>query len=112
MPRVKRGTHRIKRRKNIMARTKGMMWGRKNRITLAKIAAVKAGAQAYVGRKLKKRDNRALSQIRINAAARELGTTYSRLIDGLKKRGIELNRPVLAQLAAEYPAAFAKLIKA
>jgi large subunit ribosomal protein L20 len=112
MPRVKRGTHRIKRRKNILARTKGMMWGRKSKITLAKVAATKAGVNAYVGRKLKKRDNRALQQVRINAAARELGTTYSKVIDSLKKRKIELDRKVLSQIAASYPAVFEKIVKA
>jgi large subunit ribosomal protein L20 len=109
MPRVKRGTHRIKRRKNILARTKGMMWGRKSKITLAKTAAIKAGDQAYKGRKLKKRDNRALMQIRINAAARENGTTYSKLINTLKKKNIALDRKVLSQIASDYPAVFAKL---
>lgn len=112
MPRVKRGTHRIKRRKNILARTKGMMWGRKNRITLAKVAAVKSGANAYRDRRLKKRDNRALAQVRINAAARMLGTSYSRIMGDLRKRNIALDRKVLAQLAAEYPALFEKLVKA
>ena len=112
MPRVKRGTHRIKRRKNILARTKGMMWGRKSKITLAKTAMTKAGRNAYVGRKLKKRDNRALQQVRINAAARLNGTTYSKLMGDLKKRKIELDRKVLSQLAAQHPAIFAKLVKA
>lgn len=112
MPRVKRGTHRIKRRKNILARTKGMMWGRKSKITLAKVAATKAGVQAYVGRKLKKRDNRALQQVRINAAAREIGTTYSKLMGALKTRKIELDRKVLSEIAAKYPAVFAKIAKA
>lgn len=112
MPRVKRGTHRIKRRKNILARTKGMMWGRKSRITLAKVAATKSGANAYRDRRLKKRDNRGLQQIRINAAARLLGTTYSRLMSDLKKRGVALDRKVLSQLAAEHPNVFAKIVKA
>ncbi len=112
MPRVKRGTHRIKRRKNILARTKGMMWGRKSKITLAKTAATKAGKNAYVGRKLKKRDNRALQQVRINAAARLNGTTYSKLMGDLKKRKIELDRKVLSQLAMQHPTVFAKLVKA
>lgn len=109
MPRVKRGTHRIKRRKNILARTKGMKWGRKNRITLAKVAAVKSGANAYRDRKLKKRNNRSLQQIRINAAARQLGTTYSKLVAELKKKKIGLDRKILAQLAATYPSVFEKL---
>jgi large subunit ribosomal protein L20 len=112
MPRVKRGTHRIKRRKNILARTKGMMWGRKNRITLAKVAATKSGANAYRDRRLKKRDNRGLQQIRINAAARLLGTSYSRVMGDLKKRGIILDRKVLSQLGAEHPEVFAKIVKA
>jgi len=112
MPRVKRGTHRIKRRKNILARTKGMMWGRKSKITLAKTAMTKSGRNAYVGRKLKKRDNRALQQVRINAAARLNGTTYSKLMGDLKKRKIELDRTGLSQLAASHPSVFAKLVKA
>lgn len=112
MPRVKRGTHRIKRRKNILARTKGMMWGRKSKLTLAKTAAVKAGANAYVGRKLKKRNNRALQQVRINAAARMNGTTFSKLIGDLHKRKVVLDRKVLAELAMTYPAVFAKVVKA
>ncbi len=112
MSRVKRGTHRVKRRKNILARTKGMMWGRKNRITLAKVAATKSGANAYRDRRLKKRDNRGLQQIRINAAVRLLGTTYSRFMSDLKKRGILLDRKVLSQLAAQHADVFAKILKA
>lgn len=112
MSRVKRGMHHIKRRKNILKRTKGMMWGRKSKITLAKTAATKAGANAYRDRKLKKRDNRALQQIRINAAAREQGTTFSKLMGNLKTRKIELDRKVLAEIAKDYPEVFAKLVKA
>lgn len=112
MPRVKRGTHRIKRRKNILARTKGMMWGRKSKITLAKVAATKAGLNAYRDRRLKKRDNRALQQMRINAAARLIGTTFSKLMGELKKRHIELDRKVLSEIANQYPDVFAKIAKA
>lgn len=112
MARVKRGTHHIKRRKNILKRTKGMMWGRKSKITLAKTAMTKAGANAYRDRKLKKRDNRALNQVRINAAAREIGTTFSKLMGDLKKRKIGLDRKVLAQIGRDYPAVFAKIVKA
>jgi large subunit ribosomal protein L20 len=110
MPRVKRGTHRIKRRKNILARTKGMMWGRKSKITLAKVAATKSGVNAYRDRKLKKRDNRALQTLRINAAARERGTSYSVLINNLKKKNIALDRKVLSQIAQQYPEVFTKII--
>lgn len=112
MARVKRGMHHIKRRKNILKRTKGMMWGRKSKITLAKTAMTKAGVNAYRDRKLKKRDNRALNQVRINAAAREIGTTFSKLMGDLKKRKIELDRKVLAQIGRDYPAVFAKIVKA
>jgi len=109
MPRVKRGVHHLKRRRNILARTKGMMWGRKSKLTLAKTAAAKAGVQAYVSRKLKKRVNRGLQQVRINAAAREVGTSFSKLMGALKKRQVTLDRKVLAQIAAAYPAVFKKI---
>ena len=89
-----------------------MMWGRKSKITLAKVAATKAGHNAYVGRKLKKRNNRALQQVRINAAARLNGTTFSKLMGDLKKRGIALDRKVLAELAMSYPEVFEKVVKA
>ncbi len=112
MPRVKRGTHATKRRRNILARTKGMMWGRKSKISLAKTAAVKAGVNAYVGRKLKKRNNRGLQQTRIGAAAKALGTSYSKLMGELKKRNIGLDRKALSEIARQYPAVFAKLVKA
>jgi len=112
MPRVKRGTQHVKRRKNILARTKGMMWGRKSQIKNAKTAAMKAGANAYVSRKLKKRVNRGLQSVRINAAARLHGTTYSKLIGDLKKRKIILNRLMLSRLAREYPDVFKKVIGA
>lgn len=104
--------HRIKRRKNILARTKGMMWGRKSKITLAKVASNKAGVQSYVSRKLKKRVNRGLMQVRINASARLVGTSFSKLMGDLKKRQILLDKKVLSQIAARHPEVFAKLAKA
>lgn len=111
MSRVKRGVHRSKRRHYILARTKGYMWGRKSKITVAKVAALKAGAYAYRDRRTRKRDFRALWNIRINAGARLHGITYSRLIAALKKQKISLDRKILATLAAEYPALFRKVIK-
>jgi large subunit ribosomal protein L20 len=111
MPRVKRGTHHIKRRKNILARTKGMMWGRKSKLTLAKTAMTKSGANAYRDRKLKKRDNRALQQVRISAAVRPLGMSYSKFMGELKKRKIELDRKVLSELGRDYPEVFTKVVK-
>ncbi|MBD3281439.1 50S ribosomal protein L20 [Candidatus Uhrbacteria bacterium] len=112
MPRVKRGTHHIKRRKNILARTKGMMWGRKSKLTQAKVAATKAGLHAFTDRKIKKRVNRGLQNIRINAAARKLDTTYSKLISQIKKKNIQLNRRILSQIAEKYPVVFEKIVKA
>ncbi len=112
MPRVKRGTSHVKRRKNVLKRTKGMMWGRKSKIKLAKTASVKAGAYAYVGRKLKKRNNRALMNTRINAAARAAGTTYAKLIASLKSKNIDLDRKVLSEIAMKHPEVFKKIIGA
>jgi len=111
MPRVKRGTHRIKRRKNILRRTKGFRWGRKSKITLAKTAATKAGAYAYRDRRQKKRDFRALWQIRISAAVRQYGLSYSRFMHGLAQKGIKLDRKALADLAATAPQVFAKIVE-
>jgi large subunit ribosomal protein L20 len=111
MPRVKRGTHHVKRRKNILKRTKGMMWGRKSKIKLAKTAAVKAGTYARTGRKLKKRTNRRLMNTRINAAAREAGTTYAKLVAALKTRKVDLDRKVLSEIAMHHPEVFRKIIE-
>lgn len=99
MARVKRGVQRTKKRRALLKETKGFMWGRKNLTKLAKTASTKAGARAFVGRKQRKRDFRSLWQIRINAASRENGISYSRFIDALKKAHVELDRKVLADLA-------------
>jgi large subunit ribosomal protein L20 len=112
MPRVKRGKSHLKRRKTLLGKTKGMMWGRKSKIKLAKTAAVKAGKNAYIGRKLKKRNMRSLWQVRIGAAARELGISYSRLVDALNKADIKLDRKILSQLAKDYPATFKAVVEA
>lgn len=111
MARVKRGKRHLKRRKNLLKLTKGYMWGRKSKIKLARVAALKAGVYAYRDRRKKKSEFRNLWNIRINAAAREHGMTYSRLIDALKKKGIRLDRKVLAQLALEYPKVFHAVLK-
>lgn len=87
------------------------MWGRKSKITLAKVAATKAGANSFVGRKLKKRNNRGLQQVRINAAARELGISFSKLMGELKKRNVGLDRKVLSEIAAKHPKTFEKIVK-
>ena len=111
MPRVKRGTQHTKRRKSLLSKTKGFKWGRKNKIRLAKTAVLKAGVYAFRDRRVKKRNFRRLWNLKINAGARLNGTTYSRLMDGLKKAGIELDRKVLAQLAEKHPKIFSKLVE-
>lgn len=111
MTRIKGGKLHSKRRRNILKYTKGYRWGRKNKIKLAKIAIRKAGQYAYNDRKIKKRANRGLWQIRINAAVREYGLNYSKFISSLKKKKIGLNRKVLAALADKYPPIFKKIVE-
>lgn len=111
MARVKRGTHHVKRRRNLLAKTKGMMWGRKSKIKLAKTASLKAGAYAYRDRRNKKRTFRRLWQVRINAAIRPLGMSYSKLIHALKEKNVSLDRKILATLAKDHPAIFEKIVK-
>jgi len=110
MPRVKRGVQHVKRRTNLRKRVKGYQAGRKNLIKQAKTAVLKAGAHSYMGRKKKKRDYRALWQIRISAATKEHGLSYSQFMGKLKKAGIALDRKVLAELAANHPKAFEVLV--
>lgn len=88
-----------------------MKWGRKSKIRLAKPAMLKAGAYAYRDRRNKKRDFRRLWAVRLNAAVRPLGLSYSRFIDGLKKAGVELDRKVLSGLAKDHPAVFEKIVE-
>jgi len=100
-----------KKRKNILARTKGMKWGRKSKVRLARVAALKAGVYAFRDRRAKKRDFRRLFAIRINAAVRPLGLSYSRFIDLLKKANVELDRKILSTLAKDHPATFEKVVE-
>ncbi|MBI2637158.1 MAG: 50S ribosomal protein L20 [Parcubacteria group bacterium] len=111
MPRVKRGMMHTKHRRNILKRTKGFGWGRKKLIKLAKTAATKAGAHAHRDRRVKKRTARALWQIKINAAARANGTVYSKLIAGLAKNKVEIDRKILANIAEHEPKVFAEIVK-
>lgn len=112
MTRVKRGIQHSKHRRNILKNTKGYMWGRKSKIKLAKTAVLKAGVNAYRDRRLKKRDNRGVWILRINAALREQGMTYSKFIDKMNKAGIVLDRKVLSDIAAKHPEIFKKIITA
>ena len=111
MPRVKRGKTHVAKRKRLFAQAKGFRWGRKNTIKLAKTAVIKAGVHAYRGRKEKKRTNPALWQIRINAAVRPHGLSYSKFINLLKKKNIGLDRKVLSELAAKHPSIFDKIVE-
>lgn len=110
MPRVKRGTSHVKKRRKLMRQVKGYKWGRKNLIRLAKTASTKAGAHAYRDRRKKKRDMRALWQIKINAFVREHDFSYSRFIDALKKADISLDRKILADLAVNNKKVLAGII--
>lgn len=112
MPRVKRGTQHVKRRKNLLAKVKGFSWGRKSKIRLARPAMLKAGMYAFRDRRAKKRTFRNLWTIKINAAVRELGLSYSVFIANLKKANVALDRKVLAQIAEKNPATFAKIVEA
>lgn len=110
-----RSTYRVasrERRKKILKQAKGFYGRRKSNLKLAKEAVDHAGQYSYAHRKDRKGLFRSLWTVRINAAARELGTTYSRLIAGLKKAGIELDRKILADLAFSDSAAFAKVVEA
>lgn len=112
MARVKRGTQHTKRRRNLLSKVKGYKWGRKSKIRLARPAMLKAGAYAYRDRRQKKRNFRKLWTTKINAAARLNDISYSRLIDGLKKANIALDRKVLATIGEKHPAVFTKIVEA
>ncbi|UCH47434.1 MAG: 50S ribosomal protein L20 [Betaproteobacteria bacterium] len=109
MPRVKRGVTARARHKKVLEQAKGYRGRRKNVYRVAKQAVMKAGQYAYRDRRAKKREFRALWIVRINAAAREFGMTYSTLINGLKKSAIEVDRKVLADLAVHDKAAFGQI---
>lgn len=111
MTRVKRGIVVKKRHKRLLKRTKGFWGQRKNVFRRAKETLLRAMAFAFTGRKLKKRDMRSLFISRINAAAAQHDISYSKLIYGLKKSHIEINRKMLSQIAIFEPGAFAQLAK-
>jgi large subunit ribosomal protein L20 len=109
MPRVKRGVTARARHKKILNLAKGYR-GRRNAVyRIAKEAVMKAGQYAYRDRRVKKREFRALWIARINAAARELGMSYSVFMNGLRKASIDIDRKVLADLAVHDKAAFGKI---
>ena len=109
MPRVKRGVPGAKRRKKVLKRAKGYFGGRSKLHSVATEAVDKADKYAYRDRRQRKREFRGLWIARINAAARQNGVSYSRLMAGLKAAGVEVDRKVLAQLALEDPQGFTAL---
>jgi len=109
MARVKRGVTARRRHKKILSRAKGYYNARRKVYRVAKQAVTKALQYAYIGRKQKKRQFRALWIVRINAGARQFGLSYSRMMNGLKKAGIEVDRKVLADIAVHDIKAFGTL---
>jgi large subunit ribosomal protein L20 len=109
MPRVKRGTVRRAKRKKLLARAKGFFQTKSKLYRAAKESVDTALKYAFVGRRRKKRDFRRLWIVRINAAAREHGLSYSAFMTGLEAAGVTLDRKMLADLAAREPKAFAAL---
>ncbi len=111
MARVKRGVNKNKRRKYLLAQTKGYRFDRKSKERTARVAMKHAGAHAFKDRRLKKREMRGLFTLRINAASREQGISYSKLIGALKKQNIGINRKALSDLAKDHPEVFVRFTK-
>ena len=111
MARVKRGTIKNKRRKNILAQTKGYRFDRKSKERVAHEAIRKAGQHAFKHRRAKKREFRNLWTLRINAGARLHGMSYSKLMGAMKKANVALDRKSLADLAMNHPSVFERLVK-
>ena len=110
MPRVKRGTKRRAARKKVLDRASGFFLTKSKLHRAAQEAVERSQRHAYIGRRLKKRDFRSLWITRIGAAAKQAGLSYSRLMSGLKKAGIELNRKILAETAIHDEAGFRLLV--
>jgi large subunit ribosomal protein L20 len=111
VPRVKRGTHRRNNCRKTLALAKGFFLTKSKLYRSAQEAVEKSLKYGFVGRRRKKRDFRSLWIVRIGAACRAAGISYSRFMDGLKKAGVELNRKVLADIAASDEAAFNALVE-
>jgi large subunit ribosomal protein L20 len=109
MPRVKRGVTSHRRHKKILKMAKGYRGSKSKLFKVANQQVMKSGQYSYIHRRLKKRDFRKLWIARINAAARDNGTTYSRMVHGLKVAGVDINRKVLAELAIADPQGFTEL---
>jgi len=110
MVRVKRGTTSLKTRRNVLKRVKGYNFGRSKKERQAREAIAHAGNHAFAHRRDKKNVFRRLWNVRINAALRPLGLSYSRFIDTLNKKNIALDRKVLSQIAQESPETFSRIV--
>jgi large subunit ribosomal protein L20 len=110
MPRVKRGFKARRRRKKILKAAKGYQGGHSSQLRTADAMVMRAGAYAYRDRRVRKREFRSLWIVRINAAAREHGLSYSRFIGGLQRAGVLLDRKVIADMAVHDPAGFSRLV--
>lgn len=108
--RIKRAVNAVKKRRSILKSAKGYRGAKSKLYRTAREQVMKSGQYAYIGRKLKKRNFRALWITRINAGCRQNGISYSKFIAGLKAKGIDLNRKVLADMAVREPEAFAALV--
>lgn len=108
--RIKRAVNAVKKRRSILKSAKGYRGAKSKLYRTAREQVMKSGQYAYIGRKLKKRNFRALWITRINAGCRQNGISYSKFIAGLKNKGIDLNRKVLADMAVRQPEAFSALV--
>ncbi len=111
MARVKRGTTSLKTRRNVLKRVKGYNFGRSTKERQAREAIAHAGNHAFSHRRKKKGDFRQLWTVKLNAALRPLGFTYSKFIDVLKKKDVQLDRKVLSQIAHEHPETFKRVVE-
>ena len=111
MTRVKRGTIANKRRKNLLANTKGFRYGRKSKYRLAKESLIHAWVSAFRNRRLKKRDQRKLWQTKINAACHQEGLSYNKFINLLRQEKVVLNRKVLSELAENHQEVFKEIVE-
>ena len=111
MARIKRGTTKAKHRRNVLKLAKGYRFGRRSKEKQAKEAIRHAGVHAFNHRRRKKSDFRRLFTVRLNAAVRDHGTTYSKFIHALKKKEITLDRKILSNLANEHPETFQRIVE-
>lgn len=110
MTRVKKGVNALKRRRSVLKRTKGFRHGRSSKERQAKEAILHAGAYAFAHRRDKKGDRREMWNIKISYGAKALGTSYSKLMGGLKKKGVLIDRKILATLVEQHPETFKKVV--